>query len=108
MNIPALIEKYLLTWPTLAKVGRFLHLVEDDLTHVSMSGIQLWATTYTNIHMIFLSHDWHAQVAAAGSNAVAAGMHAVKRGQVLKNTANAQDDDPTADDYQPWLGEEKD
>lgn len=60
---------------------RFLHLIEDDAVRLSLSGLQLWATTLNNFHAIAFSHDqvqmFYASVAHIG------GMigHAVKRWQ---------------------------
>lgn len=97
-----LVEKFLKAAPTLAKIGKFLHLVEDDLAHVSMSGIQLWAATYVNIQQLWYSHDHITQAVAAASNAAAGALHAVKRGQVITAASGAA---PAPEGPPPWTGE---
>lgn len=78
-------EGALRSFPMLAKAGRFLHLVEDDLAHISLTGISTWITTYGTWHATVASNpDWHTQAAAVGANATALVAHTIKRGQMMR------------------------
>ena len=92
-----LIDRFLKAAPAVAKAGAFLHLVEDNLAHISITGISSWITTYGTLHATLSQLDWHTQAAAVGANATALVAHTIKRGQTL--SANQAPADP------PWKGE---
>lgn len=86
------------------KSMRFLHLMETDAVVLSLTGLQMWATTILNIQMQIASHDHISQGIAAATNATAMAAHGVKRSQML----NAKDDSDTVapDGPPPWQGED--
>ena len=78
------LARFLKAWPIVAHIGKFFHLIEDDLEHISLSGVQLWASTYASLHSLFASSDHTTQAVAVGNNVLAGALHAVKRFQTLK------------------------
>lgn len=92
-----MISRLLKAWPYVTKVLDFLHLMEDNMTRLSLTGAQMWLTTALNMHTQLVSHDHIVQGMAMTTNFGAMVAHGYKRGQTL--TAEPADPEP------PWKGE---
>ena len=89
------------------KLMRFLHLMEQDTVQLSLTGLQMWATTWLNIQTQIATHDHITMGIAAATNGGAMIAHAVDRKQRLAAGASAQDDVIADDGPPPWQGEEE-
>lgn len=95
-----ILVRLLALWEPLKKVLDFLHLMEDNMTRLSLTGGQMWVTTILNIHTQIVSHDHIVQGMAMTTNFGAMVAHGFKRGQTLNASEQTADEgDP------PWKGE---
>jgi uncharacterized membrane protein YcjF (UPF0283 family) len=94
-----LIRRLAAVYPYAAKGLDFLHLMEDNMTRLSLTGAQMWVTTVLNIHTQIVSHDHVLQGMTLASNATAMVAHGAKRSQTLKADQEPDEPDP------PWKGE---
>ena len=73
----------------------FLHLMEDNMTRLSLTGLQMWGTTALNLYTQLVSADHLTQGMAMTTNFGAMVAHGYKRGQMI------QEPRPLP----PWTGE---
>lgn len=85
------------------KILRFLNLIEDKAVKLSLTGLQMWATTINNIWVLWSTHDHVMQGIAMAANGAAMVAHGVKRQQTISDLNNPQN---LPADYRPWEGEE--
>jgi hypothetical protein len=90
------------SFPYIARALDFLHLMEADLKHLSLTGIQMWGTAIFSIWTQWTSHDHVTMGMAAATSAVATVAHGYKRTQTMNAAAK---DSPVQEDAPPWTGE---
>lgn len=69
------------------KVMRFLNLIEDDTVKISLTGAQLWITTFQSLHAVLATTDLTTVTASIAANFGALFFHGQRRAQALAAAA---------------------